>query len=204
VAYCKECGTELRAKAKFCPNCGARVSAEVLKVEEPKTKPTKVEVSKVKEIEPTRKLMTDLKFAVVFIVMGFLSRLLLTNVLANQAKGSIEGSKDVAMITSLGNWSLICFVIIGIYIVWFGITDYGISRKRINPHKIIINLKIGIAFVLTGFLTKLLLTNVVAKKITDLMTLTSISNWTLILFVIIGLLIVGFGIADYVIAKKRK
>jgi hypothetical protein len=201
VAYCKECGTELRAKAKFCPNCGAPVSAEVLKVvEEPKAKPIKVEVTKVKEIEPTRKLMTDLKFAVVFIVMGFLSRLLLTNVLANQAKESI----DVATITSLGNWSLICFVIIGIYIVWFGITDYGITRKRINPHKIIINLKIGIAFVLTGFLTKLLLTNVVAKKITDLMTLTSISNWTLILFVIIGLLIISFGIADYIIAKKRK
>jgi predicted amidophosphoribosyltransferase len=124
MAYCKECGHELRRSAKFCPNCGARISAEAPKVaEEPKTKPTKIEAAKVKETDPTSRLMADLKFGVVFIVMGFLARLFLTNV-------ATKGSTDADTIISVGNWLLVVFVIIGLLIIGFGTSDYLIAKKR--------------------------------------------------------------------------
>lgn len=90
----------------------------------PPTKPP-VKAKKQKIVRPERlsTLMTDLKFGVFFIVAGFLIRLLLVNVIA-------EEYTDVEKIISVGDWLLILFVIIGILIVGYGIVEYSITGKQ--------------------------------------------------------------------------
>jgi len=50
---------------------------------------------------------------------------------------------------------------------------------------------------------RLFFVNVVAKGYADTETTILASDWVLILFVVIGILIIGFGIAEFAIAKKK-
>ncbi len=68
--------------------------------------------------------------------------------------------------------------------------------------RLMTELKFGIFFIVAGFLIRLLLVNVVAKEYADAETIISASDWVLILFLVIGILIIGFGIVEYAIARK--
>ena len=66
MPYCKECGHELRRGAKFCSNCGIRIS-------EPPTKPIKkpLEKPKKREIPAGRKaLHWAISAAILYSVAG--------------------------------------------------------------------------------------------------------------------------------------
>ena len=71
-------------------------------------------------------------------------------------------------------------------------------------HMLMTDLKFGIFFIVAGFLIRLLLVHVVAKEYADAETIVSVGDWLLILFVIIGILIISFGVVEYAIARKKR
>ncbi len=73
--------------------------------------------------EPASRLLTELKFGTLFIVIGFLMRLLLVDVLSKEYA-------DTEAITSAGDWAFILFVVIGVIIIGFGIVEYAIARRK--------------------------------------------------------------------------
>jgi len=78
------------------------------------------------------------------------------------------------------------------------------EQKIIDPpSRLISELKFGILFIVVGFLMRLFLVNVVAKEYADTETTILASDWVLILFVVIGILIICFGIVEFAIAKKK-
>ena len=91
----------------------------------PPTEPPEIELGEqeVTGAEPSSRLMTELKFGTLFIVVGFLMRLLLVDVIANEYI-------DTEAIISVIDWVLILFVVIGIFIIGFGIGEYAIARKK--------------------------------------------------------------------------
>ena len=70
--------------------------------------------------------------------------------------------------------------------------------------RLMTDLKFGIFFIVAGFLLRLLLVNVIAKESTDSGTIISVGDWFLILFVIIGIVGICFGIVEYAIAKFKR
>ena len=82
-------------------------------------KPPKTRRQKITRAKPTSRFMTDLKFGAFLIVVGFLIRLLMVNVLHKKYGGEAGG-----------DWVLILFVAIGILIIGFGVVEYAIARKK--------------------------------------------------------------------------
>lgn len=77
-------------------------------------------------------------------------------------------------------------------------------QKTIYPtFRLMSKLKFGALFIVVGFLMRLFLVNVVAKEIADAETIITGGDWLLVLFAVIGILIIGFGIAEFAIAKKK-
>lgn len=89
------------------------------------TEPSEIEVmgQEITGGEPASRLMTELKFGTLFIVIGFLMRLLLRDVLSKE-----YDNPDA--IISASEWVLILFVVIGIIIIGFGIVEYAIARRK--------------------------------------------------------------------------
>lgn len=77
-------------------------------------------------------------------------------------------------------------------------------EERDYTSRLMTDLKFGIFSIAAGFLIRLLFVNVIAKDSTDSGTIISLGDWVLILFVIIGLLGIGIGIAEYAIAGKKR
>jgi len=77
-------------------------------------------------------------------------------------------------------------------------------QKTIYPtFRLMSKLKFGALFIVVGFLMRLFLVNVVAKEIADAETIITGGDWLLVLFAVIGILIIGLGIAEFAIAKKK-
>lgn len=89
------------------------------------TEPSEIEVmgQEITRAEPASRLLTELKFGTLFIVIGFLMRLLLVDVLAKEYA-------DPEAIISASNWALILFVVIGVIIIGFGVVEYAIARRK--------------------------------------------------------------------------
>jgi len=92
---------------------------------EPPTEAPEIELweQEIPRAEPASRLMTELKFGTLFIVIGFLMRLLLVDVVA----------KEYALaenITLASDWVLILFVVIGILLIGVGIVEYAVARKK--------------------------------------------------------------------------
>jgi hypothetical protein len=77
-------------------------------------------------------------------------------------------------------------------------------EERDYTSRLMTDLKFGVVAIVAGFLIRLLFVNVIAKDSTDAGTIISVGDLALILFVIIGIVGIGFGIVEYAIAKKRK
>lgn len=92
---------------------------------EPPTEAPEIELweQEITGAEPASRLMTELKFGTLFIVIGFLMRLLLVDVVPKEYA-------DAEAIKSASEWVLILFVVIGVLIIGFGIVEYAIARKK--------------------------------------------------------------------------
>ena len=89
------------------------------------TEPSEIEVmgQEITGAEPASRLMTELKFGTLFIVIGFLMRLLLVDVLSKEYD-------NPEAIISTSEWVLILFVVIGVIIIGFGVVEYAIARRK--------------------------------------------------------------------------
>jgi peptidoglycan biosynthesis protein MviN/MurJ (putative lipid II flippase) len=80
------------------------------------------------------------------------------------------------------------------------------KRKIAGPDHLstlMADLKFGVFFIVAGFLMWFLLVHVFAEEFTDAEMIISVGDWLLVLFVIIGILIIVYGIVGYAIAEKR-
>lgn len=73
---------------------------------------------------PTSTLMTDLKFGISFLVVGFLIWLLIIYVV----EAGEYANKETVI--SIANWILVLFAVIGIFIIGFGAAEYTNAKKR--------------------------------------------------------------------------
>ena len=92
---------------------------------EPPTEAPEIELweQEIPRTEPASRLMTELKFGTLFIVIGFLMRLLLVDVVAKEYA-------DAETIISAGGWVLLLFVVVGVLLIGFGIAEYAIAKKK--------------------------------------------------------------------------
>lgn len=78
------------------------------------------------------------------------------------------------------------------------------ERQKVEKASMLMtDLKFGTLFIVAGFLIRLFLVNVVAKEYADAKTIISAGDWLIILFAVIGILIIGFGVVEYAVARKK-
>ena len=73
---------------------------------------------------PASTLMTDLKFGISFIVVGFLIWLIIKYV---AEAGNYANKENVI---SIANWIFVLFAVIGIFLIGYGAAEYSYAKRR--------------------------------------------------------------------------